>query len=183
MTVMIKATMPPVSTEKSITTSADLKRALLSALSADEYAGNSDRNARIADFAVAFASDAQDTLDPVVSIIRCIGDRWSTFILTILECGMFRHTELHRVINFFCDLAGAPVISQRVLTQKLRAFERDGIVSRTVRPTVPLRTEYRLTPMGTELIKLIDEVRYWSLAQRGIILEAQRNYDEKMEFS
>jgi len=161
----------------------EVERAILFTLKSEESVEISERNRRISEFSINFVKDSVSRNDPIISVIRRTGDRWSNFILVILNCGMFRHTELLRTINLLCTITEAPKISQRVLTQKLRAFERDGLVTRTVRPTAPVRTEYRLTPIGAELAGLIWQVVQWTLKHRDALTESQRAYDVNREKS
>src|SRR6201990_1446732 len=75
----------------------------------------------------------------VSGILSRIGDKWSVLIITRLGEGPRRFNEIKRVIGG---------ISQRMLTLTLRNLERDGLISRTVTPTVPPRVDYALTDLG-----------------------------------
>jgi DNA-binding HxlR family transcriptional regulator len=76
-------------------------------------------------------------------ILDRVGDKWSLYAIALLGGGTRRFTELKR---------GIDGISQRMLTVTLRGLERDGIVTRTQYPVVPVRVEYALTPMGRTLL-------------------------------
>ena len=71
-------------------------------------------------------------------------------------------------------------ISQKMLTQTLRGLERDGLVSRTVYPSVPPHVEYALTTLGRKLIPVLDAIRKWSHANISDVLKAQKRYDGKL---
>src|SRR3990170_5838304 len=78
----------------------------------------------------------------VTPVLNRVGDKWSMLIVMNLSNGPKRFSELKRAI------AG---ISQRMLTLSLRGLERDGLVSRTVTPTIPPRVDYELTAIGESL--------------------------------
>jgi DNA-binding HxlR family transcriptional regulator len=65
-----------------------------------------------------------------------------------------------------------------MLTQTLRALERDGIVARTVTPSVPVRVDYELTPLGTNLCSLLVAVKDWAELHIEEVIEARERYDE-----
>ncbi|MEY4268871.1 MAG: hypothetical protein RLZZ58_87 [Pseudomonadota bacterium] len=83
--------------------------------------------------------------EPVREIFGLLGDRWTTLILLVLAIGTWRHAELRRILG---RLGSEGRISQRVLTLKLRALERDGLVRRAVSTDTPPRVSYALTPLG-----------------------------------
>lgn len=111
-----------------------------------------------------------------VQILHRVGDRWSSLILLILANGKFRHSELRRIINFLAESGSETPISQRVLTQKLRMLERDGLATRTVWPSVPPRAEYALTPLGHQLAEWIDGLVQWCAENRIAIGRAHLEY-------
>lgn len=78
----------------------------------------------------------------VTPILARVGDKWSILIIMTLAGGTRRFNELRRMIDG---------ISQRMLTLSLRGLERDGMVTRTVYPTVPPRVDYALTALGRSL--------------------------------
>lgn len=78
---------------------------------------------------------------PVGDVLRRVGDKWSTLILVLLGSRPHRYNELHRSVE---------AISQRMLTRTLRGLETDGLVQRTVHPTVPPGVECSLDPAGRE---------------------------------
>jgi DNA-binding HxlR family transcriptional regulator len=97
-----------------------------------------------------------------------IADKWTVLIIGRLACGTRRFGELRR------DIDG---ISPKVLTQKLRELERDGIVVRKVYASVPPKVEYQLTPLGRTLIDLLDGIRVWAEGHIVSMLQAQAAYD------
>jgi DNA-binding HxlR family transcriptional regulator len=68
-------------------------------------------------------------------------------------------------------------ISKRMLTLSLRALERDGLLTRTVFPTVPPRVEYELTVLGRSLLKPVNELVQWARRNRPVMDDAQRRFD------
>lgn len=83
-----------------------------------------------------------------------IGDRWTVLIVGILEGGTHRFSELR-------DAVGG--ITPKVLTQTLRAMERDGLVDRKIYAEVPPRVEYSLTDLGRSLVVPIEAIRTWAM--------------------
>jgi DNA-binding HxlR family transcriptional regulator len=104
----------------------------------------------------------------VRSVLTRIGDKWSMLVVTLLGDGSIRFNELKRQIDG---------ISQRMLTLTLRNLERDGLVTRTVYPTVPPRVEYALTAMGRSLLEPITELGEWARRNTGKIQDAQKTFD------
>lgn len=105
---------------------------------------------------------------PVTDILSRIGDKWSVMIVMYLGPGPRRFNEIRRAING---------ISQRMLTLTLRGLERDGLVSRTVTPTIPPRVDYELTPLGQSLRCPIDALGEWAFANRDEIDAARTRFD------
>ena len=89
---------------------------------------------------------------PVATTVQLIGSKWKLLILRDLLMRPWRFNELRR------DLEG---ISQKVLTDSLRAMEEDGLVSRTVYPEVPPKVEYSLTPLGESMKPILDAMEQW----------------------
>ncbi len=105
----------------------------------------------------------------VTEILSRVGDKWSVQVVVQLGGGTKRFNELRR------DVGG---ISQRMLTLTLRGLERDGLVTRTVYPTIPPRVEYRLTELGCSLLKTVRALGSWAIENRDRIMEARRRFDE-----
>ncbi|MEZ0167233.1 winged helix-turn-helix transcriptional regulator [Microvirga sp. TS319] len=105
----------------------------------------------------------------VTEILSRVGDKWSVQVVVQLGGGSKRFNELRRVVGG---------ISQRMLTLTLRGLERDGLVTRTVYPTIPPRVEYRLTELGCSLLKTVKALGSWAIENRQQILQARRRFDE-----
>lgn len=104
----------------------------------------------------------------ISGLLQRIGDKWSLLVVQTLSTGSMRFNELRRAI---------PSVSQRMLTLTLRNLERDGLVNRTVTPTIPPRVDYELTDLGHSLQKPICSLVSWSIDHAGQINEAQERYD------
>lgn len=101
-------------------------------------------------------------------VLDRVGDKWSVLVIVELANGPRRFRQLHRAIDG---------ISQRMLTFTVRRLERDGLVLRTVYPTVPAQVDYRLTVTGTSLTHLVKALADWSLEHREAIAHARQSYD------
>jgi DNA-binding HxlR family transcriptional regulator len=97
-----------------------------------------------------------------------IGDKWSAMVILCLEQGPRRFSELRVPLR-------AP--TPKVLTQTLRALERDGLITRTVYAEVPARVEYELTALGHTLLELIATGRRWAEEHMPTLLAARAAYD------
>lgn len=103
-------------------------------------------------------------------VLTRVGDKWSILLIVLLGNGAKRFNELKRIVQG---------ISQRMLTHTLRGLERDGLVLRTVFPTVPPRVEYALTPLGKTLLKTVTELANWASDNRGVIERARAEFDRR----
>lgn len=113
---------------------------------------------------------------PVREVMAMMGDRWTSLIVLVLASGEWRHADLRRTLG---ELSAEQAISQRVLTAKLRALERDGFVDRSVSDDVPPRVSYRLTELGDELHGEIRRTIDW-VNQRGEAIRTSRSrFDAK----
>lgn len=110
----------------------------------------------------------------ISGLLQRIGDKWSVLVVETLGSGSLRFNELRRAI---------PPISQRMLTLTLRNLERDGLVNRTVTPSIPPRVDYELTELGRSLQKPICGLVSWSMDNVGAIHEAQDRYDREQDQS
>lgn len=106
----------------------------------------------------------------VREVLTRVGDKWSVLILVLLGDGSRRFSELKRTIEG---------ISQRMLTLTLRGLERDGLVVRTVFPTVPPRVEYALSPLGKTLRKTVTDLANWATSNRSEIERARAEFDRR----
>lgn len=104
----------------------------------------------------------------VAPVLSRIGDKWSVLVVILLGSEPLRFNELKRRIGG---------ISQRMLTFTLRGLERDGLVSRTVHPSVPPKVEYALTPLGGSLLEHVRRLGDWAHAHADAIEAAQRRFD------
>lgn len=103
-------------------------------------------------------------------ILDRIGDKWSLYIVAMLANGPQRFNALKR---------GIDGISQRMLTLTLRGLERDGLVTRTLYPTIPPRVDYELTDLGRTLLKPVMALVHWANEHQVAIAEAHKRFDEK----
>lgn len=112
--------------------------------------------------------------DPIREIFAMLGDRWTMLILLVLEIGTWRHADLRRVL---AQLSAERSISQRVLTLKLRALERDGIVTRSITSDVPPRVSYALTEMGSDLTAKASDLLQWVRQRIDLVKAAREAFD------
>jgi DNA-binding HxlR family transcriptional regulator len=107
----------------------------------------------------------------VAPVLNRVGDKWSMLIVMLLADGPKRFMELKRAIDG---------ISQRMLTLSLRNLERDGLVSRTVTPTIPPRVDYELTELGLSLREPVQALGAWAMAHIECIRAAQARFDSAL---
>lgn len=128
----------------------------------------------------ALASDMRThgtrRVDPPREVMAMLGDRWTSLILQVLAIGEWRHADLKRALS---TLSEEQAISQRVLTLKLRALERDGFVARHVTADVPPRVSYRLTALGVDLAHEGRRMIDWVNERSAAILEARATFDRR----
>ncbi|MGP4007672.1 winged helix-turn-helix transcriptional regulator [Streptomyces sp. 4N124] len=105
---------------------------------------------------------------PVREVLDRVAGKWSVQILVAAAHGPIRFTELERSIEG---------ISRRMLTLTLRNLERDGLVTRTVHPTVPPKVEYELTAVAHELHETLQQLTDWAERNRVYIAESRAAYD------
>jgi DNA-binding HxlR family transcriptional regulator len=104
----------------------------------------------------------------VASILARVGDKWSVFVIMMLRDGPKRFNELKRMVGG---------ISQRMLTLTLRGLERDGLVTRTVFPTIPPRVDYELTDLGRGLQQPVQALGEWAMSHQDQIEAARSRFD------
>ena len=107
---------------------------------------------------------------PSRQVLDAISDKWVTLVLTALADGPQRYSDLARRI------AG---VSQKMLTQTLRQLERDGLLTRTITPSVPVRVDYELTALGETILPVVVAIKQWSEAHISEIHAARDTYDER----
>jgi DNA-binding HxlR family transcriptional regulator len=111
---------------------------------------------------------SEDQACTVRQVLDRVGGKWSIGILVAASGGPVRFTELERSVEG---------ISRRMLTLTLRNLERDGLLARTVYPTVPPKVEYTATPMARELYDALTTLTSWADRHRADIAEAREEYD------
>jgi DNA-binding HxlR family transcriptional regulator len=104
----------------------------------------------------------------ISEVLARVGDKWTVLVVNLMGSGPKRFSEIKR------EVGG---ISQRMLTLTLRALERDGLVTRTVTPSIPPRVDYDLTELGRSLLAPVRALCAWALSNRPSIEEARRRFD------
>ena len=108
----------------------------------------------------------------VASILARVGDKWSVFVIMLLGNGPRRFNEIKRMVGG---------ISQRMLTLTLRGLERDGLVTRTVFPTIPPRVDYELTDLGRGLWQPVEALGKWASDHQTEIKDARARFDRRKD--
>ena len=103
-------------------------------------------------------------------VLNRIGDTWSVLIVASLADGPLRYSGLAARIDG---------ISPKMLTQTLRALERDGMISRTVYPVIPPRVDYELTDLGRSLLGLVNDLVVWSEKHISDVATARDAFDAR----
>lgn len=119
------------------------------------------------------SSNAQNKLEmiancPLTSALTLISGRWKLVIIWQLNKQISRFGELRRAI---------PLITEKVLTDQLRELEKDGLVEREVFAQVPLKVEYRLTPLTVALIPVLEQLFAWGHQHHAIDIVKQNYFD------
>src|SRR5262245_42365292 len=104
----------------------------------------------------------------VSQVLSRIGDKWSVLIVMSLSGGPHRFSVLREKIGG---------ISQKMLTTTLRGLERDGLVTRTIFPTIPPRVEYKLTDLGRDLTVPVIALGEWAKRNQARIEAARTAFD------
>jgi DNA-binding HxlR family transcriptional regulator len=104
----------------------------------------------------------------VNGVLSRIGDKWTVLVVVLLKDGPLRFSELKREIG---------TVSQRMLTLTLRGLERDGLVNRTVIPTIPPRVDYELTALGQSLRPPVEALGSWASKHLDVIDQARVDFD------
>ncbi len=108
---------------------------------------------------------------PVRNVIARFGNKWGFLVMLVIgEHGTIRFNELSRTI---------PDISTRVLSGTLRTLEADDLVERKVYPEIPPRVEYSLSPIGKELMPIVQELTAWATKNLPTIIKHRKKYEEK----
>ena len=106
----------------------------------------------------------------VSDILARVGDKWTVLVVELLSTGPMRFNEIRRRIGN---------ISQKMLTTTLRALERDGLVTRTIYPTIPPRVDYELTELGRELRLPVNALAGWARDNIAQIRAAREAFDSR----
>ena len=105
---------------------------------------------------------------PTHKLLSRISDKWVSLTLVALAGGPQRYSELARTM---------PGISQKMLTQTVRSLMRDGIIARTAFPSIPMRVDYRLTPLGETLLPVMRQIKAWAEQHIEEVEESRELYD------
>src|SRR5438876_9952707 len=109
-----------------------------------------------------------DDCRAVSEVLARVGDKWTVLVVGELGQGPRRFNEIRKALGS---------ISQRMLTLTLRGLERDGLVTRTMFPTIPPRVDYALTKLGHSLLEPVSRLGLWSRQNRAAIEAARRRFD------
>ncbi len=111
---------------------------------------------------------SEESCTTVREVLARVGDKWSVLVIALLSRGPLRFSEVYRAVEG---------ISHRMLTLTLRQLERDGLVTRTVFPTVPPRVDYELSALGMTLIEPVMALVEWAEHHRMDIEAARATFD------
>lgn len=106
----------------------------------------------------------------IARTLSLIGDKWTVLVIMLLSKGPRRFNELKRVIGG---------ISQRMLTLTLRGLEREGLVTRTMFPTIPPRVDYELTELGRSLLEPVMALGCWAIRNQPALKAARDGFDAR----
>jgi DNA-binding HxlR family transcriptional regulator len=114
-------------------------------------------------------------LCPARQLLEAISSKWVTLVMLALVDGQQRHSDLRKRI---------PGASQKMLTSTLRSLERDGLVSRLVTLSVPVRTDYELTLRGHSLLRIVFEMKEWAEEHMYDVAASRMEHDRhKLAFN
>jgi DNA-binding HxlR family transcriptional regulator len=102
------------------------------------------------------------------TVLDVIANKWTNLVVCALRDGPMRFGKVRRRLDG---------VTQKMLTQTLRALERNGLVTRTMYPTIPPRVDYALTDLGRDVAALLDGIRVWAEAHVAEITAARERYD------
>jgi DNA-binding HxlR family transcriptional regulator len=107
---------------------------------------------------------------PSRQVLARVADKWTMLVISALGAEeVLRFSELRRRVEG---------VTQKVLTQTLRNLQRDGLVERTVYPTVPVTVEYRLTDLGHGLASAVNVIKMWAYDNVESLEQARHRYDQ-----
>ena len=116
------------------------------------------------------ASNPHEACNAVVETLARIGDKWTVMVVAALSKGPIRYNEIGRRVEG---------ISQRMLTLALKGLEQDGLVTRTMDPTIPPRVDYELTKLGRKLIVPLKALAEWARENRPAMLAAREAFQRR----
>jgi DNA-binding HxlR family transcriptional regulator len=119
---------------------------------------------------MAARGNAFDPKCPTRIVLDRVGDKWTVLVISALAVETLRFSELRARVGG---------VAPKVLTQTLRALERDGILTRKVYAEVPPRVEYTLTRLGRSLAAPIDAIQDWAETHVAAVLAARDKYDDR----
>jgi DNA-binding HxlR family transcriptional regulator len=114
------------------------------------------------------AADPYRAQCPTRVVLDRIADKWTVLVLGLLNDNPLRFNEIRRRIEG---------LTQKMLSQTLKALERDGMVSRKATLAVPICVEYAITPLGRTLAETVDGLRLWAQTHFDEVVKAQKRYD------
>ena len=106
----------------------------------------------------------------VTETLARIGDKWTVMVVGALHQGPMRYNQIRRAVEG---------ISQRMLTLTLKGLEEDGLVNRTMYPTIPPRVDYELTDLGRKLLMPLQALYEWAVEHRPAMLAAREKFAKK----
>jgi DNA-binding HxlR family transcriptional regulator len=107
---------------------------------------------------------------PTRQVLGRVADKWTMLVISALtDEEVLRFSELRRRVEG---------VTQKVLTQTLRGLERDGLITRTVYPTVPVTVEYRLTTLGHSLAAAVSVIKTWAYEHIEEVERARDRFDQ-----
>jgi len=140
--------------------------------------GNDAALAQLGAMVRNMAADGVRREEPMREVFARIGDKWSTLLLLLLllllRTGNYRHAVLRRLVG---AVGSEGRISQRMLTLRLRALERDGLIARRTISTQPPGVEYGLTELGSGLLQQIDIMMQWVRTHIAEIRRARQEFE------
>ncbi|MEU3963101.1 helix-turn-helix domain-containing protein [Streptomyces buecherae] len=108
---------------------------------------------------------------PARHLLDRISNKWVSLVINALADGPRRYSELAHTLAS---------VSQKMLTQTLRHLERDGLLNRTVTPSIPVRVDYALTPLGESLLPLMRAIKTWAEQHMDEVLAARSEHDASL---
>ena len=108
----------------------------------------------------------------LVEVLARVGDKWTIMVVGALSDGPMRYNQIRRHIDG---------LSQRMLTLTLKGLEQDGLVNRTLYPTIPPRVDYELTDLGRTLVRSLKPLHVWAAKNKSAIATARKRFFEQRE--